>query len=521
MGYAEKRGALWRARWHNPAGKLESMTGFSTKRAAEQYANDQEAAIRAGRYIDPKAGQITVTEWVNIWYPTLDLELTTLENYRFLLQACVLPFFGDRSLASITAEEIAAWEMDLVRVHSYSKRTARDARSTFGTTLAAAVPVRIPFNPAARKRATGKKAERRIAKVMEKRKAWATPLEALLVAERVAVLSGHQSDFVKVMFIAYTGARWSEAVGLDPSTLHGEVIDLDWKLYELNGYFYRGHPKDGSIRQLDVPPFLETLLARHLAEQKVTRCTCPAEAEEPYCAGGEYVFLGLKGGHARRSDFARRSFRPAADGWYAPRGGKAAQPAAPVLADVSIGWPGRVIAPPWPANTAAYPRGRGVSPLPPEAPIVNWLPIMRDLTPHGLRHSHETWMAEDRIPNVLRDERMGHIGDGGMRDHYTHVSDTMRDELKDCLQRRLERSLVERVELERHWSREYGIPPRSPVRLLDEMLEPLRGNVTQIERARSVRALQRATPRRSTPILLPKPDIAAKARGRSRAGNGL
>lgn len=521
MGYAEKRSTGWRARWRGPTGALESMPGFTTKRAAEKYANDQEAAIRAGRYIDPKAGQITVTEWVNIWYPTLDLELTTLENYKFLLQACVLPFFGDRSLASITAEEVAAWEMDLVRVHGYSKRTARDARSTFGTALAAAVPVRIPFNPAARKRATGKKAERRIARVMEKRKAWATPLEALLIAERVATLSGHQGDFVMVVFLAYTGARWSEGVGLPPSCFHGDVIDLDWKLYELNGHFYSGPPKDGSIRQLDVPPFLRALLERHLKEQEVTRCTCPPDAEPPYCSGGEFVFLGPGGGHARRSDFARRFFRPAADGWYTARGGKDPRPATPVLADVTASWPGRVISPPWPVGTTSYPRGRGVAPLPEGGSIVNWLPVMKDLTPHGLRHGHETWMAEDRIPDALRDERMGHTGDGGMRDHYTHVSDQMRAELMDALQERWERSLAERAAMERAWAAAHGFPVRSSVPLLDELLEPYRQKVTRIDQVRRMRGLQAAPRRRSTPILLPKSDIALTARGRSRVGNGL
>lgn len=42
MGYAEKRRNLWGA----PDGTLESKPGFQTRRAAEDYARDQEAAIR-------------------------------------------------------------------------------------------------------------------------------------------------------------------------------------------------------------------------------------------------------------------------------------------------------------------------------------------------------------------------------------------------------------------------------------------------------------------------------------------
>ena len=65
MAYAEKRGNLWRARWRAPDGKLDSKPGFRTRKAAEDYGSDQEAAIRNHTYVDPRAGLITLTEWVN------------------------------------------------------------------------------------------------------------------------------------------------------------------------------------------------------------------------------------------------------------------------------------------------------------------------------------------------------------------------------------------------------------------------------------------------------------------------
>ena len=50
MAYAEKRGKLWRARWRGPDGTLESKPGFQTRKAAESYARDQEAAIRSNTF---------------------------------------------------------------------------------------------------------------------------------------------------------------------------------------------------------------------------------------------------------------------------------------------------------------------------------------------------------------------------------------------------------------------------------------------------------------------------------------
>ena len=56
-----------------------------------------------------------------------------------------------------------------------------------------------------------------------------------------------------------------------------------------------------------------------------------------------------------------------------------------------------------------------------DAPLACWLPVKDGLTPHGLRHSHKTWMAEDGIPEILAEQRLGHDVPG-MRGLYAHVS---------------------------------------------------------------------------------------------------
>lgn len=488
MAYAEKRGNLWRARWRGPDGILESKPGFRTRKDAEKYGRDQEAAIRNNTYIAPRAGLITLNDWVNRWFPSLDLELTTLSNYRYQIEVHILPTFGDKSLASLTPEQIAAWEIETVR-RGYGQRTAQDARSTLATILADAIPRYIQTNPAERKRGKGRKGLRRIARRQKAEKAWATPLQALLVAERCAALSGRDADFVMILTIAYTGMRWSEAIGLRPACVRDDLIDINWKLYELNGRFYGGHPKDGSIRPADLPPFLAELLAQHLDTATSLVCTCDNE-KEPWCRGEGYVFLGPGQAHFRRSNYSERFFRPAADGWYPARRGNAPRPAAPVLVTDCHAFPGRAV-PPWPAAIAgqeyAMPTGRGyirlfndegtgrcaecgrawprvvggkltahkVRGIPctgsgqqpaEDAPAASWLPVLRGLTPHGLRHGLQTWMDEDGIPEVLKTERMGHDMPG-MHGVYGHVSPAMRAHLKAVLQQRWEDSLLARARM--------------------------------------------------------------------------
>ncbi|KUH38427.1 hypothetical protein ATE80_13240, partial [Streptomyces kanasensis] len=67
MAYAEKRGTgknPWRARYKKPDGSLGSEPGFRTKRAAEEWGEDQEAAIRAGRWRDPDKARTLLKDFV-------------------------------------------------------------------------------------------------------------------------------------------------------------------------------------------------------------------------------------------------------------------------------------------------------------------------------------------------------------------------------------------------------------------------------------------------------------------------
>ena len=493
MAYAEKRGNLWRARWPGPNGKLESKPGFTTRKAAEKFGRQQEAAINNDTYVDPRAGQITMTDWVNEWYPAQDLEPTTMANYRYAIEVHILPEFGHRTLRSITPEEVARWEREIM-ARGFARRTARDARTTLTTIYGDAIPRHVQVNPAQRKRGKGRKGQRRIDHHEQAEKVWPTPLQALLVAERCAALSRRDEDFLMVITAAYTGMRWSEITWLAPRYVQDDMLDIQWKLYELGGRFYRGRPKDGSIRTADLPSFLAELLTSHIREHRGRRCTCrkidgsngPA-AGTTWCTGAEYVFLSPGGSHYRRSTYGERYFRPAADGWYPERSHRSARP---VLIDASAHYPGLPL-PAWPAavpgETFMPPTGRGVTrfisdPHTGRCPVccrafprrldgmvithksngdrcpgsgqqpgedlavASWLPISKDLTPHGFRHGHKVWMDEDQIADVLKSERLGHE-EPGMRGVYGHVSPAMREEIKEALQARWEESLRQRSRL--------------------------------------------------------------------------
>jgi len=456
-----------------PDGMEHSRSGFETKAAALGWGRDQESRIREGRWSDPKSGQVTVNEWVDRWLLIQDVGISTLNIRDYLLRRFIRPAWGDRALSSLSNEEIAKWENGLPAAATVARRTARDARSLLCTILgdaATARPPLIPYNPALRPRNRGRKTGRRIERTPAR--VWATPLEVLLVAERAALLSGSDDEFTLIITMAYTGMRWAEAIGLERDYVRDSLINVEWQLREI-GTFHRLPPKDDSYRStnwepcvpIDLPPFLSELLSEQIVGQ-TRRCSCARE----HGGSGRYVFLGPDGGHHRRSNYARRLFRPASDGRYEPVKG---QPGKLVIADASL-WPGRPIAawPPVPVPASARggeglttgftpPGGRGIKRIGADVPLTCWLPAKQGLTPHGLRHSHKTWMEEDGIPAILQERRLGHEVPG-MRGVYAHVSDTMRAELAGALQRRWDDSLRARA----------AIDPHSPVPLLERQLAP-------------------------------------------------
>jgi integrase len=90
-------------------------------------------------------------------------------------------------------------------------------------------------------RRAGRRTGRRLQ--LSPQRAWATPLETLLLAERAALLTGRDEDFTMILTIGYTGLRWGEAIGLQRNYLRPGEIHVEWQLHELNGRFHRSRPR--------------------------------------------------------------------------------------------------------------------------------------------------------------------------------------------------------------------------------------------------------------------------------------
>ncbi len=506
MAYAEKvpspSGAYWRGRYKDPAGRYLTVRDehgrvvrFGTKKEAGQGADDAESDVRKGRWRDPAAGRLTFAEWAGEWYAGLDLAPSTMANIKRHLEEHLFHVddgnggnlaFGERALADITAAVIGKWER-AEKAEGYKPSSIRTWRGTLHTCLEDAVGVHLAANPAARKRGRGKRTGRKSAG-RGPEKVITSPLGALLIAERMAILSGRDDEFVMVAVAYWCGLRLGELVGLEKTYVRPKTLRAEWQLHEVDGKLLRCHPKDESYGTLDLPPFLAALLAGHVAAVRPQPCPCHGQA---------YAFRGM-GTPRGRATVALRVVAAAAGvsettaaAVLSGKGATGADARRAVLkAAADTGWkPGAAPdGPAWHWRRSAFeemftaaasgwfparsPLPRRPVPLKGEWPGVrvrgrnaqgraefNWLPVAEGLTPHGLRHSHKTWMEEARIPEVLSEERLRHEIPG-ISGAYRHVTPAMRRELTEAMTAAWAGALDARL----------AMLERSPVAVLDGLL---------------------------------------------------
>ncbi|MEU3772016.1 LacI family DNA-binding transcriptional regulator [Streptomyces sp. NPDC032472] len=501
MGFAENRGEYWRGRYKIAPGKYGTVADeygktirFRTKRAAEKAAAvEEEKALTASRATAaPEPERITFGDYASRWYEGQDLAASTMQNYRRHIEEHLLPQFEDAIVSEITKGEIDAWERS-ERERGYAASSIKTWRGTLHLILADAVDEELrESNPATRRRGRGKRAGRSRSRGPEK--VVTSALGVLLIAERAALLSGRDDEFVGVVLKGYTGMRWGEVVGLETEFIRPAAVRVEHQLYELDsGELHRCPPKDDSYRTIDSPGWLSNLLAGQIARAGERPCEChgrrylfsghaaangaarrpgakladvaraagvstgtvsnvlnrPGSVAEATRAVVEKAMADLgyvrawasgeNAAHWRRNGFATWLFHPAVTGWYPKKSPQEARPV-PLIAE------------PWPGIPA---RGRGAA----GRAEASWVPIAPGLTPHGLRHSHKTMMDELRTPPKLMDERMGHE-DGSVQARYSHITPEMRRELLRGLTEMWEGALAVRRRMS----------PGSPVAVLDALL---------------------------------------------------
>ncbi|MCX5601554.1 hypothetical protein OOK29_25730 [Streptomyces phaeochromogenes] len=397
MPSAEKRGKTWRARYKKPDGKWGSEPGFPTKSAALSYARKQEGKVEEGRFVDPKAGRLTIGAWAKKWLDMIEVDELSDETYRSRVRAQILPRWENTAVADVKTSDHRIW-MKEVRGRQ-SKNYANDIEGVFRMLMEDAVAEGlIAVNPVpAQRRRRGKYEPEEAA---EDDYIFPDPLQALVLAENATVIRGEVGEAM-VLTKAYTAMRLAEIIALRREFCWIGPERDPWDQYirvEHQGHYRKGGfklrpPKYHSYRTLILPPFLADVLWKLL------------ESHDK-----EYVFPSAWGKPIRTDDqFYGRFWDPIVEG----------HDALPQI------------------------RGRKFRPQ------IHAVEGLSGMVPHGLRHGHRVWLEEADCAEAAIHERMGHKvrSSGKGVSTYRHVTPAMRKRIAKTLQRNYEKSVKDRREL--------------------------------------------------------------------------
>lgn len=111
------QGSRWLAVWHEADGRRRKKA-FTTKDAAEGHLDHVGVELRAGTYIAPERGTITVQEMADRWYTAqVHQRASSLEAVRRRLDRTILPTLGPSRLADVDRAQIqdavTSWSHDL------------------------------------------------------------------------------------------------------------------------------------------------------------------------------------------------------------------------------------------------------------------------------------------------------------------------------------------------------------------------------------------------------------------------
>jgi integrase len=206
--YQNTSGAtLYRVRYRTPDGKQTDRRGFTTKRAAADYAATVETSKLKGEFVTVSAGRATVGALGQAWLARQQATMrpSGYRSYESLWRIHVAPRWGNLAIADVRFTDVQAWVSKLAQ--DLSASTVRTTHTLLSMVLADAVRDRmLAVNPAVGVKLPAK---------TKRRKAYLTAAQLGALADECG---RHRS---LVLILGLCGLRFGEAAALT-------VADVDF-----------------------------------------------------------------------------------------------------------------------------------------------------------------------------------------------------------------------------------------------------------------------------------------------------
>jgi integrase len=239
--------------WHE--GRLHSAGTFSAKADALASLSTVEADHRRGVWIDPRAGQTTLSQYATEWITRRpDLSVRTRELYEDLLRLHVLPSLGQSTLAGLSPSKIRGWNADLAATYP---STASKAYRVLSTIMRTAVDDGLIMKTPCKVNGAGTEhsAERPMATIAE-------------VAALTAAMTNRLQLIVQLA--TWCQLRRGEILGLrrrDVDLMHATIRIERSRTFTRDGSSLTKSPKTkAGNRTLTIPENVIEDLTRHLDE---------------------------------------------------------------------------------------------------------------------------------------------------------------------------------------------------------------------------------------------------------------
>lgn len=266
MASVRKRGKAenYEVRWHIGSGQYGSESGFTNRREALRFGQEQEVKARRNKTTRVSERNKTLYEYVrDNWAKTLDVKRQTREDYQRALNTVILPVLGPIKLKDLKRTEIEAWKVSLKKIGPNGKRGLSDSTVNKHTHLLGAIIKMaiddgyVDKNPMPIRR--GKK------RVTSKRKiAPYTPNTVTRIAD---AFPAKWRILIWIMY--YTGLRPSEALGLtyDRLDFKAGTITVDRQISRYSDEVFSDTLKTyASYRVIGFPKVLQKLISEHLSK---------------------------------------------------------------------------------------------------------------------------------------------------------------------------------------------------------------------------------------------------------------
>ena len=233
----------------------KAATTFETREDAEGWLTDRRREIKSEDWTPPaRKKPITFGEHAERWLTNRTLKPRTRYQYRSILDARILPTFGDVAIRHISADLVDDWHY---RMGQGTPTARAHAYGLLRTILADAVQRRlIDYNPCHIRGAGNVKRARRI--------------EPATLPELAALTEAMPERYrLMVLLAAWCGLRFGELTELRRRDvdLTQRVVKIRRGVVRVDGEFIVGTPKsDAGVRDVSIPPHLLPLVKAHLAD---------------------------------------------------------------------------------------------------------------------------------------------------------------------------------------------------------------------------------------------------------------